>query len=540
MGGSLSAQTNSARMLSGTNTIISCPYQIQAADVTKLDVFNSSAFCVVSLPSPATSGFGVGTIFSVKNDGTGTVTITPTAGTISGSSSLQLTTGQGADIYSTGAVTGDSYEAQQGGGTGGGGGGNIYGTITNSVFTANNSLAATFNVQGLPLGNGGAPVTSCPYTVQPDTAVTTVDRGTVLVVNSAIACSLTINDPGTSGMGNSFPIRIDNYGAGTVTVNRQTSAVFNVITGSGAAVIGATSFTIAQSQFATLHSDNGTNWYVEKVTGGGGSGTVSSCGAAGNAYYSASGTTVSCDTSIVDNGAGTFTAVAYATSGSNGGISGAEGTGANAGCGAGIDCFWEDSTAHAWRMKNNNGTTQTVLGSSTSDFPDVKIIPAANCVSSVAGGGWNTTLTPTCIAGSNNLGGYLPFVDASAAQFEYELPLDWDTASQPFIAVHFLSGANATGTVIFQAAVACYKSDGSTTSDPAFNAADVMATKTMAAASRGWSTSVQSTHVTSGNSCVPGGTMIVKLTRNTDTASTAVFVTKAVITTPRFLAVQAN
>jgi len=39
-------------------------------------------------------------------------------------------------------------------------------------------------------------------------------------------------------------------------------------------------------------------------SGGGGSGTVSSCAAAGNAYYSGSGTTVSCDTSIVDSGTG--------------------------------------------------------------------------------------------------------------------------------------------------------------------------------------------------------------------------------------------
>jgi hypothetical protein len=174
------------------------------------------------------------------------------------------------------------------------------------------------------------------------------------------------------------------------------------------------------------------------------------------------------------------------------------------------------------------------------DFPDAKIIPAAFCVNAAAGAAWNTTLTPACIGGTNNLGGYLPFVDASVGQFEYELPADWDTTSQPFIAVHFLSNTNTTGTVIFQAAVACYKSDGSTTSDPAFNTADVMTTKTMAAATRGWSTSIQSTQATSTNNCVPGGTMLVKITRNTDTASAAVWVTKAVITTQRLLTVQAN
>jgi hypothetical protein len=131
-------------------------------------------------------------------------------------------------------------------------------------------------------------------------------------------------------------------------------------------------------------------------------------------------------------------------------------------------------------------------------------------------------------------------VDASVGQFETEIPLDWDTTSQPFIAVFWNSGANTTGTVIFNAAVACTKSDGSVTSDPAFNAADALATKTMAAASRTWSSSIQLTQVTSGNNCVPGGTMIVKITRATDTAGTLVQVTKATITTPRLLTVQAD
>jgi hypothetical protein len=177
---------------------------------------------------------------------------------------------------------------------------------------------------------------------------------------------------------------------------------------------------------------------------------------------------------------------------------------------------------------------------STIDFPDVKVIPAANCVSTVAGSSWNTTLTPACIAGTNNLGGSLPFVDTSTAQFEYEIPADWDSATQPFFGLFFNSGTNTTGTVIFNVAVACTKADGSVTSDPAFNTADAMTTKTMAAATRSWSTSVQSTQVTSGNNCVAGGTMLVKITRATDTATTAVNVTKATITFPRLLTVQAN
>lgn len=43
------------------------------------------------------------------------------------------------------------------------------------------------------------------------------------------------------------------------------------------------------------------------LVSGGGSGTVSNCTGAGNAFYSGAGTTVSCDTSITDSGTGQFT-----------------------------------------------------------------------------------------------------------------------------------------------------------------------------------------------------------------------------------------
>ncbi len=189
----------------------------------------------------------------------------------------------------------------------------------------------------------------------------------------------------------------------------------------------------------------------------------------------------------------------------------------------------------------SNGILKVVSNVATAiDFPDVKVIPAANCVFSAPASSWNTALTPGCINGTNNFGGYLPFIDTSTAQFEYELPGDWDTTAQPYVKVSFQSNTNTSGTVIFTAAVACYKSDGSVTSDPAFNTADALATKTMATATRGWDTSVQLTQVTSGNNCVPGGTMLVNIARTTDTASAAVWVTKAVITTPRLIVVQAN
>ena len=185
-------------------------------------------------------------------------------------------------------------------------------------------------------------------------------------------------------------------------------------------------------------------------------------------------------------------------------------------------------------------STTTAGLSAYKDLPQVFEWPAANCVSTVPGSAWNTTLTPTCFAGTNNLGGYLPFVDTSAGQFAFQIPGDWDTTQQPYIKIVFGSLANTTGTVIFNVATACSKEDGSVTSDPTFTTADALTTKTMAAATRMWSTTVQMTQVTSGNNCLPGGLMLVKVTRGTDTASTAVSVEKAVITVPRLPVVQAN
>lgn len=165
------------------------------------------------------------------------------------------------------------------------------------------------------------------------------------------------------------------------------------------------------------------------------------------------------------------------------------------------------------------------------DFPVSRIIPAANCVSGNAGSSWSTSITPACFGGSNNRGGVLPFADASVAQFNYELPQDWSTVQQPWIKLFFSSGANSSGTVNFTVATACTKSDGSVSADAGFTAADSFPTLTMGAGSNmEWSTSLQMTQVTAGNNCIPGGTMIVSISRATDTASAIVNVDKATIT----------
>lgn len=179
------------------------------------------------------------------------------------------------------------------------------------------------------------------------------------------------------------------------------------------------------------------------------------------------------------------------------------------------------------------------------DHPHVMDIPAANCNNATAGSGWSlpASASPasTCRAGTNNLGGVLQFADANNAQFDLEIPGDADltTGNYPYIKLFFTDGANTSGTEIFQAQVSCYVSDFSATDDVAFATAQVFTTRTATAANRSGSENLQF-NSTSMSGCVAGASMIVKITRNTDTAASVVNVSKASITIPRLLTVQAN
>jgi hypothetical protein len=107
-----------ARMLAAVNAqSCSTPHTFAPTDVLYLTTFNSGSACTATLQSASTTGFGAGSIFSVKNNGAGTVTIMVSSGTIDGSSSISLSSGQDADIYSDGT----NYTSQRGAGTSSGG-----------------------------------------------------------------------------------------------------------------------------------------------------------------------------------------------------------------------------------------------------------------------------------------------------------------------------------------------------------------------------------------------------------------------------------
>jgi hypothetical protein len=170
------------------------------------------------------------------------------------------------------------------------------------------------------------------------------------------------------------------------------------------------------------------------------------------------------------------------------------------------------------------------------DIRDIKIVPFANCVAGTAGGAASyatSNFTAACRAGSNNIGGALQAVPSTGAslQFQIELPLDWDTASQPYINIFYGSGSNTSGTVIWTVSSACSKEDGSVSDDPAFNAESAFASQTMAAASRQWAQHGQFTAMTSGNNCIAGSSAIVKVALS-GTASSNINAYQAVLSIP--------
>jgi hypothetical protein len=88
--------------IGGVDTQSGASYTIAASDVAKLVLFTDSSAIAVTLPAATVSGFGNGFYFLAKAGAAGTVTITPTTSTINGASTLVLTSGQWAVIFSDG------------------------------------------------------------------------------------------------------------------------------------------------------------------------------------------------------------------------------------------------------------------------------------------------------------------------------------------------------------------------------------------------------------------------------------------------------
>lgn len=175
------------------------------------------------------------------------------------------------------------------------------------------------------------------------------------------------------------------------------------------------------------------------------------------------------------------------------------------------------------------------------DFPLNLIIPAANCNNTTAGTSWSlpASAAPTvaCRTGTNVTYGVLQYAASNTAQFQINLPADYDSSGTVYALIHFTQGGNTTSgqTIIMQMATAC----STTTDDPTFNTAQSFATATTGTtANTPYDETLSSVTMTG---CTAGHAMNVKISRSgSDTATTAPNVAYVSLTIPRLLTNQAN
>jgi hypothetical protein len=153
-------------------------------------------------------------------------------------------------------------------------GGSVCGNITGQQLGFVNSsapVAVSVGFPGTPEGSTPGLITASTYPSSPgafcDSTTTTNDRGTSIEFTNATGTTFTVPDPTTPGCGSNFFFKvIVGSGAGTVTVNRTSSATFTVVTGS-TTTAGLINFTLTAG-WAQFSSPDNANWLVTEGGGG--------------------------------------------------------------------------------------------------------------------------------------------------------------------------------------------------------------------------------------------------------------------------------
>jgi len=97
---SLFAQ-NVSRMVNGVTTLTAgSPHSGTCAESLQLVVVNSASAYTYTLPTASTCP--TGTVFQLKNIGLGTLTLSPSSGTVNGAASITLTTNMAVEVYDDG------------------------------------------------------------------------------------------------------------------------------------------------------------------------------------------------------------------------------------------------------------------------------------------------------------------------------------------------------------------------------------------------------------------------------------------------------
>jgi hypothetical protein len=208
--------------------------------------------------------------------------------------------------------------------------------------------------------------------------------------------------------------------------------------------------------------------------------------------------------------------------------------------------FYSGGSASPPKLSAQGSTNQILLsggsGSPTwSDFPDVSTYKAATCNNTTAAALWAlpTAAAPTvaCRTGTNVQAGVLQFAHSNTAQFQLNIPGDYDSTGTVYAKVYLTQGSNTTAsqTIIMQMATGC----SSTTDDPSFNTAQSFGTATTTSTAQTPFMETLSSITMTG--CTAGGNMNVQISRSSsDTATTSPNVYWVSITFPRRPVIQAN
>lgn len=200
-------------------------YTLLASDKLTVVTFSNASAVAVTLPQATTSGFGNGFLVFLKNNGVGTVTVTPTTSTIGTGTALVLRTGEWAIVWSDGT----NYD----------------------IFTTGRTTGAP---SAREIGTRGVPVQIQDAAYQ----FAFGDEGSIVRHTSATPHTYTI--PANSGT--AFPVGtvitvVNEPGAGALTIAITTDTLNR---GDGTA--GTGSRTVAANSIVSLTKTSATTWMI--------------------------------------------------------------------------------------------------------------------------------------------------------------------------------------------------------------------------------------------------------------------------------------
>jgi hypothetical protein len=309
------------------------------------------------------------------------------------------------------------------------------GLLYNTTATGAPSIATNTQLNALIATLTGCSTATYVYTPQGGDCVPAAGGGSGTVASGTIYSPAYYTGTGTT-VGGVTPFSGLAYFSTSVAPAAATAAQIVAAIGS-TAVANATN---AAGLSATLAAASG---------GTGEAGTIT-----GVAYHNGSSADTAASAAQIVAAIST-TAVANAT---------AAGTSTNTAGGAGGEILYQSAPgATGFSAAGTTGQVATSGGTGAPTFSDLwlpeKIVPA-NCNNATAGNGMSlpTANAPTavCRTGTYVQTGYLQFTASDSAQWQDEVPGDWDSANGPYVRVNYTqAAATASQSIIYTIAAVC-------------------------------------------------------------------------------------